>query len=148
MTINAAYSSAPQTSFGITFGQVKKVGWFVSAMSDFDFTGFDVIDKSYEEVVLTGNSRNTRLSVMGGFITKIGGPVYLKLGAGYGTRVRCLETADKEYVEYPNNTYKGIDLSAGLQFNLRNITFDLDMVTTNFKMMEVKLGVGVNWNQK
>ncbi len=146
VTLNAAYSSAPQTSFGLTYGQVKKVGWFVSAMSGLDFTGFNTIDKSYDKVILTGNTASTRLSVMGGFITRIGGPVYFKVGAGYGMIVRCCETISGEYVEYTPDTYKGVDLSAGLQFNLRNITFDIDAVTTNFQMTEIKIGIGVNWN--
>ena len=146
ITLNAAYSVSPQTSFGLTFGRVKKVGWFASAMSGLDFTGFNIIDKNYDEVILTGNTASTRLSVMGGFITRIGGPVYFKVGAGYGMRIKCWETIDKEYVEFPSDTYKGVDLSAGLQFNLRNVTFGIDAVTTNFKTMEVKLGIGVNFN--
>ena len=146
LTLNGAYSVAPQLSYGLTFGRVKKIGWFVSAMSNFDFAGFDVIDNPYDAVVLTGETASTRISVMGGFVVKIGGPVYLKLGAGYGMRIKCWETAGGEYVEYPGDTYKGIDLSAGLQFNLRNVTFDFDAVTTNLKYMEIKLGVGVNWN--
>lgn len=146
ITLNGAYSSAPQTAFGLTFGRVKKIGWFVSAMSNFDFTGFDVIDKSYEEVILTGETASTRISVTGGFMAKIGGPVYLKLGAGYGMIVRACETISGEYVEYTPNTYKGVDLSAGLQFNLRNFTIGIDAVTTNFQMTEIKIGIGVNWN--
>lgn len=146
VTLNGAYSSAPQTAFGLTFGRVKKMGWYVSAMSNFDFTGFDVIDKSYEEVILTGETASTRISVTGGFMAKIGGPVYLKLGAGYGMIVRACETISGEYVEYTPNTYKGVDLSAGLQLNLRNITIGIDAVTTNFKMTEVRLGIGVNFN--
>ena len=146
LTLNGAYSVAPQLSYGLTFGCVKNIGWFVSAMSNFDFAGFDVIDNPYDAVVLTGETASTRISVMGGFVVKIGGPVYLKLGAGYGMRIKCWETAGGEYVEYPGDTYKGIDLSAGLQFNLRNVTFDFDAVTTNLKYMEIKLGVGVNWN--
>ena len=144
--MNAAYSIAPQTSFGLTFGQVKQFGWYVSAMSNFDFTGFDVIDKSYEEVILTGESRSTRLSVIGGFMARIGGPVCARAGAGYGMIIRTCETIGGDYVNYPDNTYKGIDLSAGLQLNLRNITISVDAVTTNFEMTEVKLGVGVNFN--
>ncbi len=146
VTLNAAYSAAPQLSYGLTYGRVKKIGWFVSAMSNFDFTGFDVIDKSYEEVILTGETASTRISVTGGFMAKIGGPVYLKLGAGYGMIVRACETISGEYVEYTPNTYKGVDLSAGLQLNLRNITIGIDAVTTNFQMTEIKLGIGVNWN--
>ncbi len=146
VTLNGAYSSAPQTAFGLTFGRVKKMGWFVSAMSNFNFVGFNTIDDNYEEVILTGNTASTRLSVMGGFITRIAGPVYFKVGAGYGMIVRACETISGEYVEYKPNTFKGVDLGAGLQFNLRNITFDIDAVTTNFKMTEVRLGIGVNFN--
>lgn len=146
VTLNAAYSVAPQLSYGLTYGRVKKIGWFVSAMSNFDFTGFDVIDKSYEEVILTGETASTRISVTGGFMAKIGGPVYLKLGAGYGMIVRACETISGNYVEYTPNTYKGVDLSAGLQLNLRNITIGIDAVTTNFQMTEIKIGIGVNWN--
>ena len=146
ITLNAAYSVAPQTSFGFSFGSVKKVGWFVSAMSNFDFVGFNTIDKSYEEVILTGNAKDTRISVTGGVIAKIGGPVYFKAGAGYGMIIRCCETASGDYVEYTPNTYKGVDLTAGLQLNLRNLTIGIDAVTTNFQMMEIKLGIGFNWN--
>ena len=146
VTLNAAYSVAPQTSFGFTYGQVKNFGWFVSAMSNFDFTGFNTIDKSYEEVILTGKTASTRISVTGGFMAKIGGPVYVKAGAGYGMIVRVCETITSEYVEYTPNTYKGVDLTAGLQLNLRNITIGIDAVTTNFQMTEIKLGIGVNWN--
>ena len=146
ITLNGAYSSAPQTAFGLTFGRVKKMGWYVSAMSNFNFVGFNTIDDNYEEVILTGNTASTRLSVMGGFITRVAGPVYLKVGAGYGMIVRCCETIGGDYVEYKPNTFKGVDLSAGLQLNLRNITIGIDAVTTNFQMTEIKIGIGVNWN--
>ena len=146
VTLNGAYSSAPQFSYGLSFGTVKKYGWFVSATSNFNFTSFDVIDKSYEEVALTGETKDTRVSVIGGFIARIGGPVYFKAGAGYGMILRSCETISGEYVEYIPNTYKGVDLSAGLQLNLRNITIDIDAVTTNFKVTEIKLGIGFNWN--
>ena len=146
ITLNAAYSVAPQTSFGFSLGSVKKVGWFVSAMSNFDFIGFNTIDKPYEEVILTGNAKDTRISVTGGVIAKIGGPVYFKAGAGYGMIIRCCETASGDYVEYTPNTYKGVDFTAGLQLNLRSLTIGIDAVTTNFQMMEFKLGIGFNWN--
>ena len=146
VTLNAAYSAAPLTSYGLTYGRVKKMGWYVSAMSNFNFVGFNTVDEDYEEVILTGNTASTRLSVMGGIITRIAGPVYFKVGAGYGVIVRCCETIGGDYVEYKPNTFKGVDLGAGLQFNLRNITIGIDAVTTNFQMTEIKIGIGVNWN--
>ena len=145
VTLNAAYSIAPQLSYGISFGSAGKTGWFVSAMSNFDFTGFDVVDKPFDEVAITGNSKTTRLSAIAGFMMRLGEPVYLKLGAGYGMRIRAAETIFGEYVEYPANTYKGIDLSAGLMFRVGGMAISLDAVTTNFKMMEVKVGVGLGW---
>ena len=115
-------------------------------MSNFDFVGFNTIDKSYEEVILTGNTKSTRISVTGGLIAKIGGPVYFKAGAGYGMRIKCWETAGSEYVEFPLDTYKGVDFTAGLQFNLRNMTLDFNAVTTSFETIEAKIGIGFNWN--
>ena len=82
----------------------------------------------------------------GGVVAKIGGPVYFKAGAGCGMILRCCETAAGDYVEYTPNTYKGVDLTAGLQLNLRNLTLGIDAVTTNFQMTEIKLGIGFNWN--
>lgn len=143
ITLNAAYSIAPQTSFGFTFGSVKIIGWYVSVMSNFDFTGFDMIDKSYEEVILTGNTRSTRISVIGGMVAN-----NFKLGLGYGMILRCCETAAGDYVEYTPNTYRGFDLAAGFQFDLKNITLEIDAVTTNLRMIEIKLGVGFNWNKR
>lgn len=147
LTLNAAYSIAPQTSFGMTYGQVKKLGWFVSLMSNFDFTGFNVIDKSYDEVALTGESKTTRVSLMGGIMTKLAEtPLYLRAGVGYGLRIRACETIRGDYAEYTPDTYKGLELTAGLMFNMNKITLGIDAVTTNFKTLEVKLGIGVNWN--
>ena len=147
VTLNAAYSVAPQLSYGFTYGQVKNVGWFVSAMSNFDFTGFNVIDKSYEEMLLTGKTVSTRLSVTAGLVARLGDtPLYAKAGAGYGMRIRACETISGEFAEYTPNTYKGVELTAGLQFNLNKLTLGIDVLTTSFKYTEIKLGIGVNWN--
>lgn len=147
LTLNAAYSVAPQISFGFTYGQVKKIGWFVSAMTGTGFEGFNVNGRSYEEAALTGETASSRLSITGGVALRLGNsPVYLKAGAGYGMRVRACETIHGDYVEYTPDTYKGLEMTAGLQFNLKKITLGVDAVTTNFKYLELKLGVGINWN--
>lgn len=147
LTLNAAYSVAPQISFGFTYGQVKKIGWFASVMTGLDFTGFSTIDKSYNEVALTGESRSSRLSVTAGLVARLGDtPLYAKAGAGYGMRIRACETISGEFAEYTPNTYKGVELTAGLQFNLNKLTLGIDVLTTSFKYTEIKLGIGVNWN--
>ena len=150
ITLNAAYSVAPQTSFGFTYGQVKRFGWFVSAMSNFGFR-FSANDwndlYSTDGVVnFSGKSSKARLSVTGGFVVRLFGPIYAKLGAGYGARVKCWEVTRKWY-EYTPDTYKGFDLTAGIMLNTRKYAISADVVTNNFKTMEVKLGVGLNWNK-
>lgn len=147
LTLNVTHSVASQTSFGLTYGQVKKFGWFASVMTGLDFTGFSTIDKSYNEVALTGESRSSRLSVTAGLVARLGDtPLYAKAGAGYGMRIRACETISGEFAEYTPNTYKGVELTAGLQFNLNKLTLGIDVLTTSFKYTEIKLGIGVNWN--
>ena len=150
ITLNAAYSVAPQTSFGFTFGSVKKAGWFVSAMSNFDFrfrgNDWNTLLSTDGVVNFSGESSKARLSVTGGFVARLFGPIYAKIGAGYGVRVKCWEVDGKWY-EYTPDTYKGFDLTAGVMVNTRKYAISADVVTTNFKTMEVKLGLGLNWGK-
>ena len=150
ITINAAYSPAPQFSYGLSFGSVKKVGWFVTAMSNFNFVGFNTIDKTYNEVALNGKTESTKLSFVGGVIGRFlddKSGCYYRLGMGYGMKIKCWETYDQEYVYYPNNSYKGLDFLVGLQWN-RNVSFGLDIVTSNlFSMTEIRFSIGINWKK-
>ena len=148
-TLNAAYSAAPQMSFGLTYGQVKKFGWYVSAMSNFGtrFTANEWDDLIYiDEAIASGKSSNARLSLTGGLVCRLFEPVYLKVGVGYGMRVKCWEV-DNTWYEYPSNTYKGLEMTAGLMFNIKGCTISADVVTTDFEYMEVKIGVGLNWKK-
>ena len=143
--LNAAYSVAPELSYGLTLASVKKVGWYLSAMSNLDFTGLNVIDKPFDEVAITGNSKTTRISATAGLLIRMAKPVYLKVGAGYGMRIRAAETLNGQYVKYPANTYEGIEATAGVMFRLGGFAISLDAVTTNFQMMEMKVGLGFGW---
>lgn len=149
ITLNAAYSVAPQMSYGLTYGQVKKFGWFVSAMTNFGFRfGANEWEELYyvNESTTSGNSSKARLSLTGGLLLRLGGPVYMKLGAGYGVRVKCWELSSGEWYEFTPDTYRGVDLTAGLMFNTNGCAISADVVTTNFKTLEFKLGIGINWN--
>lgn len=149
LTLNAAYSVAPQMSYGLTYGQVKKIGWFVSAMTNFGFRfGANEWEELYyvNEPTISGNSSKARLSLTGGLLLRLGGPVYMKLGAGYGVRVKCWELSSGGWYEYAPDTYRGVDLTAGLMFNTNGCAISADVVTTNFKTIEFKLGIGINWN--
>ena len=151
-TLNFAYDPAPQTSYGFAVGSVKKWGWFASVMSNFDFaaTKYDYtaeadgyVDGEYPNY--SNKSCSTRLSVMGGALVKVAEPLCLRVGVGYGMRVKSWYTVDNALINMVDDSWKGIDLSAGAQLHLKGFVLSLDAVTTSFKDMEVKAGVGYSF---
>jgi len=154
-TLDFAYSPAPQTSFGATLGSVRKIGWFVSAASNFQFDAMSaelacdsegLVDGDWP--AYSGETSNTRVSLMGGLVAQVAGPFCLRLGAGYGSRTHALLTTDGNYVKVADNSFSGIDATAGMQFNLKGFTMSFDAITTNFKTLEVKVGLGYCWKRK
>ena len=154
-TLDFAYSPAPQTSFGATFGSVKKIGWFVSATSNFNFTAMNadqtadaqgLVDGEYPSYI--GKSCSTRISAMGGVVIKIAGPLYLRAGVGYGSWTKSWYTNDGHLVKISKDSYDGIDFSIGTLFNLKGFTISADAVTTNFGTVEAKIGLGYCWKRK
>lgn len=151
-TANFAYSLAPQASFGFSVGQVKRFGWFVSAMSNF---GFKAMQYHYtadadgyvegEYPYYMGESCNTRISVLGGVIYKLAEPLYLRAGVGYGQRVKSWYISDGRLVKMSDDSWTGVDASLGAQLHLKGFVLSLDAVTTSFKDVEAKVGVGYSF---
>lgn len=155
VTLNLAYSPSPQVSYGATFGSVRKLGWFVTAMNNFDFMATNYSMTASEEGLVdgfyydyTGDSYSTRLSVMAGMIARIAGPVCMRFGAGYGMRVKSWSTAQGELVRFSNDSFTGVDATMGMQLNLKGFVVSLDAVTTNFQTVEAKVGFGYCWNKR
>ena len=148
-TANVAYSLAPQASFGFSVGQVKKFGWFFSAMSNF---GFKAMQYNYtadangyvdgEYPYYTGEKCNMRISVMGGAMMKVAEPLYLRAGVGYGQRVKSWYISDGRLVKMSDDSWTGVDASIGAQLHLKGFVLSLEAVTTSFKDVEAKVGVG------
>jgi len=167
VTADFAYCNEPQTSFGLTIGSVKKAGWFISAASNFNFKplnctmvgddGLLLVNNSYFYPDYTGETASTRISVMAGMLYKVHRLVFLKLGAGYGCRVKCWYTSEGRLVGvasdcygYNNGLELGIDATMGAQLNLKGFTVSLDAVAgfnkeIKMKTTEVKICLGYNW---
>lgn len=151
-TANAAYSLAPQASFGFTIGQVKRFGWFFSAMSNF---GFKAMQYNYtadangyvdgEYPYYTGEKCNLRISVMGGAMMKVAEPLCLRAGVGYGQRVKSWYISDGRLVKMSDDSWTGVDVSLGAQLHLKGFVLSLEAVTTSFKDVEGKVGVGYSF---
>lgn len=154
VTLNGAYDFDATPSYGFCVGSVKTFGWFVTAMSNFQFDAMKynkvtdangLVEGSYPSY--TGSPLHTRISVMGGLVYHIDGPVYIRLGAGYGSNITSQKSADGNMVRISNYSYEGVDATAGLQLNLKGFTLTADAVTTNFKTIEAKIGLGYCWKR-
>lgn len=155
LTLNASINQYGNLSYGLTFGHLKESGWFVSAMSSFDFTGYKPDYECDEDMLVNGyypgyngNTSYTAVSIIGGFIMRIVGPLSFKVGAGYGMRAKCYETTNGYWVKYTDISAQGLDLTAGLQYYFRGWVISLDGVTTNFKIYEAKIGLGFGIRNK
>lgn len=149
VTLNAGMSTHGDLSYGLTFGQVKRFGWFASVMTNFNFKGFKkdyecdsdmMVDGNYP--FYTGKQSFTTLSVTGGFMMKVAKPVVIKIGVGYGVRNLVYETVDGKWVRNKAESIQGLDVNLGTQLNFGGFVISLDCVTASFKEFEAKIGLG------
>ncbi len=154
-TVNAAYSIAPQLSYGLTFGQIKRFGWYVSLMSSTDFQGLSTDLTCNKDGYIDGllpfyskEKSTTRISGIVGGIFKIIDPLCVKAGIGYGNRTVCWKTKDERWVKNNGLSVQGIDATIGLQGNINGFVISLEMVTTEFETLEAKLGLGFSLGRK
>ena len=147
VTLNGSYSPLPQFAYGVTAGQMKICGWYVSLMSNFNFKGAFNNFKACETYNLTGASKTTRLSLIGGFVVHPTHIFTLSFGAGFGYRSLNLQTDDDTWYSYKPRTFLGADVALGFMINLNKFLFSAEIVTTNFKTIEFKLGVGLYYHQ-
>ena len=153
-TLNGAYSPLPQWSYGFKVGGVKNAGWFVSVMSNFNFAGWGnpFIDMDNRYYYLTGESKTIRFSAQAGLVVRTCKPLSLLFGVGYGYRTLTFKTDyswtngsyqhNSGWFSYPERTYKGVDASFGLLFDIKGFVFSAEAVTTNFRTIEARVGVG------
>lgn len=150
VTFNAAYSFSPQVSFGFSVGQVKRFGWFVSVMTNGNFSGFepdgDCDRDGFTEgnflPYYTGETSKTRLSAMAGGLMKVSDHMCLRLGLGYGNSTLLWHTEDGRWLRNTAYSAAGLDLSAGVQLHLNGFVVSAEAVTTQFQTVEAKIGIG------
>lgn len=155
LTLNLSKNQYNDLSYGITFGGMNKYGWFASAMTNFNFQGFGFDNECDDSFFVngyypnyTGKETYTSLSVIGGLIFRIAGPAALRIGTGYGMRAFLYETSDGKMIKNKDTSLHGVDLSLGLQFNFSGFIVSMDMVATNLKLFEAKLGLGIGFKNK
>ena len=145
---NFSWSPAVQ-SYGITLGQLKSLGWYLSLMSNFNFKGMNterVSDGNWyingSQPAYSGNSSTTRISATAGIISKLSSAFALYAGGGYGYKALFGETMDGEWIKNGYYSYSGFDIEGGVLLDLSGFTISAGVISTNFKRMELKVGIG------
>lgn len=146
---NAAYSLAPQASFGLTVGSVKKLGWYASLGSNFKFGKADY-ECDYEgniiglssEYSYSGQKSTSRFGATAGMVFRIYDPLYAYVGGGYGFRNVFWQLENGSWSKCTDDSYQGIAIDAGLMLHFKGFGFSLGMQTIGVKYLEAKIGVG------
>jgi hypothetical protein len=155
VTLNAAYNFTTVPSFGFCVGSVKKFGWFVTAMSNFQFKALGYTQMADDQALVDGSMPNyvdevyyTRISAMAGALMRVGSLVCIRLGVGYGMITMSQNTSAGDLVKLSKYSHTGVDATAGVQLDIKGFTISVDAVTTNFQTVEAKVGLGYCWKRK
>lgn len=156
-TLNGAYGTSGIPMAGFTVGQYDKYGWFVTLMTGFDFeyVGYRVVDHCRRDGYIgdvlpfyNPKSKLCAVSGMAGGIMKLNNAIYAKAGLGYGLRAAAWQLWEGEYVMNDGFSAHGVDVGAGVLFDLNGFVLTLDAVTTNFRLFEGRLGLGYRFSNE
>lgn len=143
---NYAGSHVPQHSFGFTYGQVKRWGWYVNMMLGTGFHYHADYDYIYG-LIYTGKASQNRISFTGGGVFRITEWAGIYAGMGYGYRSLTWETIKGSWcLKYSDaSPLHGASMEAGLLVNIRGIVITAgisSIFSGNGGFPEAKLGVG------
>lgn len=151
--LNGAYSSCPQYSFGLTYGHVKRFGWYANVMSNFGFRFSGEYESDAQGRIngeypfYSGAKTSTYLSASVGAVVRLHIPLYLYGGAGYGYRGVFYELATGEWASCKAETASqhGLHWEAGVLCNIKGFALSGGVSSvTDFgaNFFEAKIGIG------
>ena len=145
-------SIAPQWSFGITYGQVRILGWYVSAYTGtgYHFNGDYELDRSnrpigdypLESDRFNGQVSKARFSITGGMLFRTIKPLWFYVGTGYSYRSMVYGTYGGYWLKPQTNCYSNVAIEAGLVYNFRRVVIAAGFSTIGFSYVDGRLGVG------
>lgn len=142
-TLNGSYSPIPAWSTGFKLGQIMNVaGWYFSMMTNFNFKGAFRPFENGRYYDLTGQSKTVRLSLLAGAVIRPIKYLSIHVGAGVGYFAQTFETIEGGWYALHDNTYLGVDVATGLGLHFGKFMLSAEAVTTNFKTIEIKCGLG------
>ena len=145
-------SVAPQWSFGITYGQVQILGWYVSAWTGtgyhyngdylLNYSGWVEGDYPNREDSYNGRISKSRFSITGGMLFRTIKPLWGYVGTGWSYRSVLFGTESGNWLKSQEYSASGIAVEAGLIYNYRRVVFSLGFSTIGFKYIDGRAGIG------
>lgn len=136
-------------TFGLTLAYMQQFGGYISAqVNNFDFeksskfVNSDGVADNGQKAFLTGDSKVSRLSLVGGVTYVVMPDLIAYLGGGYGYRRLLYETCDGAYLKEHDNTVEGYEVDFGVIANFNNFLVKLGCNTIKFKSAELRAGLG------
>ena len=143
-TLNTAYTSMPQWSFGFKIGTVKVVGWYFSAMTNFNYKGAFSDFQEKQHYVLSGISKTTYIGGQLGLVVRPCQLLSVHLGAGFGYRSLNFES-NQGWYRLLKRSYYGPTASLGVMFHVWKLAFSIEatgMVYNLNKLNDMRYAIG------
>lgn len=168
MLFEVGFSNAPQSSFGFSIGGVKKIGGYAKMrFRSLAHNSTMSVYKALSQYPDTDDweKRNKLFSVTGGLLFRLGCPLHLNVGLGYGKRVQMYELDSETVSEYDEKSgttstwekhtcvvgedseVKGMAMDLGLLLYLKRFSLRAGVSTIGFKYTDVEVGIGFNFGK-
>lgn len=169
MTGNLGFSKGESRVWGLNIGDIGKgglAGWYFSFMTNEEFVS-QVYNKNYnvlnaylmaneqghisstQQPTYTDEKSHVRFSALFGVALKVAGPVYLRIGGGYGIRRTAWKTDNNAWVVINPVSWKDFEGTLGLQCHFYNIVINADALmpvretlTGDKRLVEYRVGLG------
>ncbi len=126
LTVNAELWTMPDWAIGFRLGTMKKLGWYIGFLSNFNF------QKDYSDFTtgriyeLNGETSSSFIKGTIGMSIRPGEVVSAHFGAGVGYRKFNVNTNSGWY-RYKRYTYIGPAFEAGVMFHIKNFVLSADV---------------------
>ncbi len=125
LTLNTTYTAMPQWSFGFKVGTMRRLGWYLSAMTNFNYKGAFSTFSPNVHYVLTGVSKTTYLEGQLGLVVRPHDLFSLHIGAGFGYRTLNFESY-QGWHNFPKRNYYGPTASLGVMFHVKGVALSAE----------------------
>lgn len=152
------------TPYGLSIGQIGKIGWYVSVRlnsnsflkSQYDFDGKEI--NGYDKVLYyeyDNDYQYPSFEILAGLTAQIHRNLYIYGGAGYAYQKYYWHINEYDYVtnnlisdsyiNYKDYSVSGIAAEAGLVVRVKKVSFNLGYSTLNFLYSNLVYGIGINF---